>query len=189
MAGRVASWSAVWLVADPMAAPGAATQLPGVTKMTVGLSLRDGLTMEAWLDTPSAFVAKTLTARLQKNPNDAPMFGQMGGAIVEQRGNSVRVYARVTGNLTGSASPQPPGQEPGGNPARGLGPVTRSKVADVQMGMDRASVEAVLGKPHSVMAIHGDQEIETLIYNLDDKATARIRTINGRVVSVRFSTD
>jgi hypothetical protein len=188
MAGRVASWSAVWLVADPMAAPGAATQLPGVTKMTVGLSLRDGLTMEAWLDTPSAFVAKNLTARLQKNPNDAPMFGQMG-AIVEQRGNSVRVYARVTGNLTGSASPQPPGQEPAGNPARGLGPVTRSKVADVQMGMDRASVEAVLGKPHSVMAIHGDQEIETLIYNLDDKATARIRTINGRVVSVRFSTD
>jgi hypothetical protein len=185
MAGRVAAWSAVWLVADPMASPGAATQLPGVTKMTVGLSMRDGLTMEAWLDTPSAFVAKTLTARLQKNPNEAPLFGQMGGAIVEQRGNSVRVYARVTGNLTGSASPQ----GPAGSPAPALGLVKRSKVAEVQMGMDRASVEALLGKPHSVMAIHGDEEIETLIYNLDDKATARVRTINGKVASVRFSTD
>ena len=62
----------------------------------------------------------------------------------------------------------------------------RSKVAEVQRGMDRASVEAVLGKPHSVMAIHSDEEIETLIYNLDDKDAARIRTINGKVVSVKF---
>src|SRR5580704_9484046 len=157
MAGRVAAWSAVWLVADPMAAPGAAMQLPGVTKMTVGLSMRDGLTMEAWLDTPSAFAAKNLTARLQKNPNEAPLFGQMGGAIVEQRGSSVRVYARVTGNLTCSASPRGVGQEPAVSPAPGLGLVKRSKVAEVQMGMNRASVEAVLGQPHSVMAIHGDE--------------------------------
>ena len=184
MAGRVAAWSAVWLVADPMAAPGAATQLPGVTKMTVGLSMQDGLTMEAWLDTPSPFVAKNLAARLQKNPNQAPLFGEVGGAIVEQRGNSVRVYARVTGNPTGSASPQgAPGQEP----APGLGPVTRSKVAEVQVGMDRAEVEAVLGTPQSVMAIQGsDEPVETLIYNLDDKATARVRTINGKVVSVKL---
>jgi hypothetical protein len=188
MAGRVAAWSAVWLVADPMAMPGAATHLPGVTKMTVGLSMYNGLTMEAWLDTPSAFVAKNLTARLQKNPSEAPLFGQMGGAAVEQRGNSVRVYARVAGNLTGSAAPQgAPGQEPAGSPAPGLGPVKRSKVAEVQVGMNRAAVEAVLGKPHSVMAIHGgDQEIETLIYNLDDKATARVRTVSGKVVSVQF---
>jgi hypothetical protein len=188
MAGRVAAWSAVWLVADPMALPGAGTQFPGVTKMTVGLSMHDGLTMEAWLDTPSPFVAKNLTARLQKNPNQAPLFGQVGGAIVEQRGNSVRVYARVTGNPNGS-----PGQEstgsPTSNPTPGLGQVKRSKVAEVQTGMDRESVEAVLGKPHSVMAIHGDEEIETLIYNLDDKATARVRTVNGKVVSVKFSTD
>ncbi len=178
MAGRVAAWSAVWLVADPMAAPGAATQLPGMTKMTVGLSMQDGLTMEAWLDTPSTLVAKNLTARLQKNPNEAPLFGQMGGAIVEQRGNSVRVYARVTGNLTGSAPPQG---------APGLGPVKRSKVSEVHVGMDRAAVEEVLGKPHSIMSIQGaDEDIETLIYNLDDRATARVRTINGKVVSVQF---
>jgi hypothetical protein len=188
MAGRVAAWSAVWLVADPMAAPGAATQLPGVTKMTVGLSMQGGLTMEAWLDTPSAFVAKNLAARLQKNPTEAPMFGQVGGAIVELRGNSVRVYARVTENPAGSASPQgAPGQAPAGSQAPGLGPVQRSKVAGVQVGMDRAAVEAVLGKPHSVAAIHGgDDEVETLVYSLDDKATARIRTINGKVASVQF---
>jgi hypothetical protein len=178
MAGRVAAWSAVWLVADPMVTPGTATQLPGVTKMTVGLSMRDGLTMEAWLDTPSALVAKNLTARLQKNPNEAPLFSQVGGLSVEQRGNSVRVYARVTGNPTGSAAPQ-------GVP--GLGLVKRSKVAEVQVGMDRAAVAALLGEPHSVMAIHGaDEDIETLIYNLDDKSTARVRTVNGSVVSIQF---
>jgi hypothetical protein len=180
MAGRVAPWSAVWLVADPGVAPGVGAQFPGVTKMTVGLSMRDGLTMEAWLDTPSAFAAKNLTARLQKNPNQAPLFGQVGGAIVEQRGNSVRVYARATGNLTGSAS-APAAPEPAG-----LGPVKRSKLAEVQTGMDRTAVEALLGKPHSVMSIHNDDEVETLIYNLDDKDTARVRTVNGKVVSVKF---
>ena len=108
----------------------AAMQLPGVTKMTVGLSMRDGLTMEAWLDTPNAFAAKTLTARLQKNPKEAPLFGQMGGAMVEQRDNAVRLYVRVTDNqLTGSSAPQ-------GAPARApaLGLVASSKVAEVQRG-------------------------------------------------------
>jgi hypothetical protein len=189
MAGRVATWSAVWLVADPTAAPGAAPRLPGATKMTVGLSMHDGLTMEVWLDTPSAAVAKTLTARLQKNPSEAALFGQMPGATVEQRDNSVRVYARVPGNLTGAASPQSgPGQESAGSPAPALGPVKRSKVAEVQVGMDRAAVEMMLGKPHSVAAIQGgDEEIETLIYSLDDKATVRVRTISGKVVSVQFA--
>ena len=155
--------------------------------MTVGLSMQDGLTMEAWFDTPSAPVAKNLTARLRKNPKEAPLFGQTDGATVEQRDNSVRVYARVPGNLTGSASPLvAPGQEPAGSPSPGLGLVKRSKITEVQLGMDRAAVEAVLGKPHSVMAIHGaDEDIETLIYNLDDKTTARVRTINGKVVSVQ----
>jgi hypothetical protein len=96
------------------------------------------------------------------------MLGQIGGATVEQRGNSVRVYARVEGNPSVSASaPGAAGQE-----AAGLDTVKRSKVAEVQVGMDRASVEEVLGKPHSVIAIHGDEEIETLNYNLDDKKTA-----------------
>jgi len=36
------------------------------------------------------------------------------------------------------------------------------------------------------MGIQGsDEAIETLIYNLDNKATARVRTVNGKVVSVQ----
>jgi hypothetical protein len=65
--------------------------------------------------------------------------------------------------------------------------VSRGKVAGVQTGMDRAAVEAVVGKPHLVMAIQGaDEAIETLIYDLDDKGRARIRMVNGKVVSVQF---
>ncbi len=185
MAGRVAAWSDVWLVMDPRVTASMAAQLPGVTKMTVGMAMRDGLTMEAWLDTPSALAAKNLTARLQKNPQGAPLFDQMNGATstVEQRDNSVRVYARASGNqLIGSAAPQ-------GTPVRlpALDVVTRVKIAEVQAGMDRAAVEALLGKPHSVMAIQGaDEPMETLIYNLDDKGTARVRVVSGKVASVQF---
>ena len=184
MAGRVAAWSDIWLVMDPQAAPGLATRLPGVTKMTDGLAMREGLTMEAWLDTPSAVAAKNLAARLEKNPQGTPLFGQVSSAspTVEQRDNAVRLYLRVTDKqLTGSAVSQGP---PVRVPALGL--VTRSKVSEVQTGMDRAAVEAVLGKPHSVLAIQGsDEAVETLIYDLDDKGTARVRMVNGKVVSVQ----
>jgi hypothetical protein len=184
MAGRVAAWSDVWLVMDPRMTASMAAQLPGVTKMTVGMAMRDGLTMEAWLDTPSALAAKNLAARLQKNPQGAPLFGQTGsGTSVEQRGNAIRLYARVSGSqLTGSAAPQ-------GTPVRlpALDLVTRNKIAEVQTGMDRAAVEALVGKPHSVTAIAGaDEPMETLIYNLDDKSTARVRVVNGKVASVQF---
>jgi len=43
-----------------------------------------------------------------KDPQGAPLFGQMSGATstVEQRDNAVRLYVRVSGSqLTGSASP------------------------------------------------------------------------------------
>jgi hypothetical protein len=185
MAGRVAAWSDAWLVMDVLGSPATAPQLPGVTKMTIGLAMRDGLTVETWLDTPSAFTAKTIAAQLQKNPQGTQFLGQVGGAspIVEQRGNAVRLYVRVAANqLPGSAAPQ-------GAPTRvpALGLVGRAKVAEVQTGMDRAAVEAVLGKPHSVMAIQGsDEAVETLIYDLDDKGTARVRMVDGKVVSVQF---
>jgi hypothetical protein len=71
--------------------------------------MRDGLTMEAWLDTPSALAAKTLAARIEKNPQGTLLFGQVGSASpsVEQRGKAVRLYVRVIGNqLPGSAAPQ-----------------------------------------------------------------------------------
>jgi len=185
MAGRVAAWSDVWLVMDPRVTPKMAAELPGVTKMTVGMSMRDGLTMEAWFDTPSALAAKNLAARLQKNPQGAPLFGQMtSGTSVEQRDSAVRLYARVSGSqLTGSSAPE-------GTPARlpALDLVTRNKIAEVQTGMDRAAVEALVGKPHSVMSIQGaDEPMETLIYNLDGKGTARVRVVNGKVASVQFS--
>jgi hypothetical protein len=185
MAGRVAAWSDVWLIIDPRVTASMAAQLPGVTKMTVGMAMRDGLTMEAWLDTPSALAAKNLAARLQKNPQGAPLFGQMSGATssVEQRDNSVRLYARVSGSqLTGSVAPE-------GTPVRlpALDVVTRDKIAEVQEGMDRAAVESLVGKPHSVMSIQGaDEPIETLIYNLNDKGTARVRVVNGKVASVQL---
>jgi hypothetical protein len=175
----------VWLVMDARVTASMAAKLPGVTKMTVGMAMRDGLTMEAWLDTTSALAAKNLAARLQKNPQGAPLFDQMNGATssVEQRDNAVRLYARVSGSqLTGSSAPQ-------GTPVRlpALEVVTHNKIAEVQAGMDRAAVEALVGKPHSVMSIQGDDEpIETLIYNLDDKGTARVRLVNGKVASVLF---
>jgi hypothetical protein len=183
MAGRVAAWSDVWLVMDPRVTASIAAQLPGVTKMTVGMAMRDGLTMEAWFDTPSALAAKNLAARLQKNPHEAPLVGQISGATssVEQRDNAVRLYARVS-QLAGSAAPH-------GTPVRppALDVLTRNKIADVQAGMDRAAVEALVGKPHSVIAIQGaDEPVETLIYNLDDKGTARVRVVNGKVASVQF---
>jgi hypothetical protein len=189
MAGRVAAWSDVWLVMDPTAIPGTAAQLAGVTKITVGLAMRDGMTLEAWFDTPSAFAAKTLAARLQKNPRGTPFFGQVGSEspVVEQRDNSVRLYARVAANQgSGSAASNPSAQEaPVRVPA--LAPVARSKAAEVKAGMDRPAVEALLGKPHSVMAIQGsDEAIETLIYDLDSKETARVRLVSGKVVSVQF---
>jgi hypothetical protein len=178
MAGRVAAWSDVWIVMDPRAIASMAAQLPGVTNMTVGMAMRDGLTMEAWLDTPSALAAKSLAARLQKNPQGAPLFGQMSGATsaVEQRDNVVRIYARVGGSQGAPVRP----------PALDL--VTHNKIAEVAVGMDRAAVEALVGKPHSVMSIEGaDEPVETLIYNLDDKGTARVRVVSGKVASVQFS--
>jgi hypothetical protein len=100
MAGRVAAWSDVWPVMDPRVTASLAAQLPGVTKITVGMAMLDGLTMEAWLDTPSALAAKNLAARLQKNPQGTPLFGKIGGATsaVEQREVSVRAYACVSGS-------------------------------------------------------------------------------------------
>jgi hypothetical protein len=185
MAARVAPWSDVWLVMEPGVAANLTSQLPGVTKITVGLAMRDGLTMEVWFDTPSALTAKNLAARLEKNPQASPLFDQMSGATstVERRDTAVRLYGRLAANQpTGSMTPA---AAPPRVPALDL--VKRSKVDEVQTGMDRAAVEAVLGKPHSVISIQGaDEAIETMIYDLDDKGTAQVRTVNGKVISVQF---
>ena len=63
-------------------------------------------------------------------------------------------------------------------------PANRAKVSEVQVGMDRAAVERVLGKPHSTIS---DGLVELLTYTLDDHGTARVRIEQGKVASVKIS--
>jgi hypothetical protein len=192
MAGRVAAWSDVWMVMDLSAVAGGRVQLPGATKMTLGMALRDGLTVEAWLDTLSPLAAKNLAERLRRNPRGAPFFANLDTPVtsVEQRDNAVRLYARAAGkSTTASPTAAPVSQaQAGPSQAPALSTVSRDKAAAVQKGMDRGSVEAALGKPNSVVSIQGsDEVVETLIYKLDDKGTARVRMVNGSVASLAFS--
>lgn len=49
-------------------------------------------------------------------------------------------------------------------------PASRAKAQEVKVGMDRAAVESLLGKPHSAMSIpEDDRFIEILTYTLDDQ--------------------
>jgi len=67
-------------------------------------------------------------------------------------------------------------------------PVSRAKVSDVQVGMDRAAVEGILGKPHESMSIQDDDGlVEVLNYSLDDKGTAKVRLEKDKVVSVKIA--
>ena len=182
MVDRVAAWSDFWMVMNLMGAPGSlAARFPGATKLTVGAAVRDGVTVEAWFDTASPLAAKRLAERLRGNPKGMPIVDQMGGEqpAIEEAGSSVRLYARLPGaNGAGkSAASVPPG----------LGPVSRAKLSEVHAGMTRAEVETLLGKAHSETTIQGgDSDIATLIYNLDDKGTAQVRTVDGKVEWVRF---
>lgn len=66
-------------------------------------------------------------------------------------------------------------------------PVTRAKASEVQPGMDRAAVEAILGKPHGSMSIPEDDGlVEVLSYTLNDKSMAKVRLEKGKVVSVKI---
>ncbi len=65
--------------------------------------------------------------------------------------------------------------------------VSRAKASEVQVGMDRAAVEGILGKPHGSMSIPEDDGlVEVLNYTLDDKRTAKVRLEKGKVVSVKM---
>jgi hypothetical protein len=63
-------------------------------------------------------------------------------------------------------------------------PASRAKVSEIQVGMDRAAVERVLGKPHSAIS---DGLVELLAYTLEDHGTARVRIEQGKVASVKIS--
>ena len=70
--------------------------------------------------------------------------------------------------------------------APAIPPASRARVSDVQLGMSRAAVESVLGKPHSAISIPDDEGlVETLTYSLDDHSTSRVRIVQGKVVSVK----
>jgi hypothetical protein len=66
-------------------------------------------------------------------------------------------------------------------------PVTRAKASEVHVGMDRAAVEEILGKPHGSMSIpEEDGLVEVWTYTLDDNGTAKVRLEKGKVVSVKM---
>lgn len=181
MAERVAAWSDFWLVTNLTAAPGGlAARFPGATKLTLGAAVHDGITVEAWFDTASPEAARRLADRLRRNPGSTPIVDQIEAAepAIEEVGSSVRLYARAAAKgQTTSAASRPPA----------LGPVSRAKVSELHAGMSRTEVEALLGKAHSETRIDGgDSAIATLIYNLDDKGTAQVQTVDGKVESVRF---
>jgi len=182
MAERVAAWSDFWLVMNLMTAPGGlAARFPGATELTVGAAVRDGLTVEAWFDTSSPQSAKRLADRLRGNPKGVPIVDQIEGSetAIEERGSSVRLYAHLAKDAGAAtlAANRPPA----------LAPVSRAKMSEVHAGMTRAEVETLLGKAHSETKIDGgDFAIATLIYNLDDKGTAQVRTVDGKVEWVRF---
>lgn len=64
-------------------------------------------------------------------------------------------------------------------------PPSRAKVTEIREGMDRPSVEAVLGKPYSAISIPEDDGLlEVLTFKLDDDSTARIRIKQGKVLKI-----
>src|SRR5271165_1139370 len=68
-----------------------------------------------------------------------------------------------------------------------LVPCPRAKVSEIQVGMDRAAVEGILGTPHSSISVPDDDGlVEALSYTLEDHSTARIRIEKGKVASVKI---
>ena len=120
------------------------------------------------------------TARMnQERLEEARKFNEeLNRKIAEQRGG--QSLARPITRTTVLAPEKP-------ESAAIAPPVTRAKAAEVQVGMDRAAVEGILGKPHGSMSIPEDDGlVEVLNYTLDDKGTAKVRLEKGKVVSVKM---
>jgi hypothetical protein len=121
------------------------------------------------------------TARMnQERLEKAQAFNdELNRKVAEQRGGQslsrpVSRSATVLGPPTPESAPIAP-------------PVSRTKAAEVQVGMDRAAVEGILGKPHGSMSIpEDDGMVEVLNYTLDDKGTAKVRLEKGKVVWVKM---
>jgi hypothetical protein len=115
--------------------------------------------------------------RLQK---DQAFNDELNRKVAEQRGgqNSARPLSRGSTVLV-SEKPESAAVAP---------PVSRDKASEVQVGMDRAAVEGILGKPHGSMSIPEDNGVvEIFSYALDDNGTAKVRLEKGKVVSVKIS--
>src|ERR1700722_15620215 len=126
---------------------------------------------QAQLDT-----ARMNQERLQK---DQAFNDELNRKIAEQRGG--QSLARPISR--GASVPVPEKPES----AAIATPVSRAKASEGQMGMDRAAVEAILGKPHGSMTVPDDDGlVEVLNYALDDKGTAKVRLEKGKVVSVKM---
>jgi hypothetical protein len=125
---------------------------------------------QAQLDT-----ARMNQERLQK---DQTFNDELNRKIAEQRGG--QSLSRPISKGSAVLAPEKP--ESGEIPP----PVSRAKAAEVQVGMDRAAVEGILGKPHGSMSIPDDDGlVEVLNYTLDDKGTEKVRLEKGKVVSVK----
>jgi hypothetical protein len=114
--------------------------------------------------------------RLQK---DQAFNDELNRKIAEQRGG--QSFSRPISRGEVVLGPEKPETAPIAPP------VTRARAAEVQVGMDRAAVEGILGKPHGSMSIPDDDGlVEVLNYTLDDKGTAKVRLEKGKVVSVKM---
>jgi hypothetical protein len=125
---------------------------------------------QAQLDT-----ARINQERLQK---DQAFNDELNRKIAAQRGQSMARPVTRGSSVLPPATPESSAIAP---------PVSRAKAAEVQVGMDRAAVEGILGKPHGSMSIPQDDGlVEVLNYTLDDKGTATVRLEKGMVVSVKM---
>jgi hypothetical protein len=111
---EVAPWSDLWISADSSVLSkysAGRAPLPHVTHVTMGLAMRDEVTMMIWLETPSPYAAKVLLAQLTKNPQSAPFADGMAGAqtTVDQVDSAVRVYSRTRGT---AVPPAPQATQP-----------------------------------------------------------------------------
>jgi hypothetical protein len=132
---------------------------------------------QAQLDT-----ARMNQERLQK---DQAFNDELNRKIAEQRGGQsvARPISRGAPISRSATAPAPEKPES----AAIAPPVSRAKASEVQVGMDRAAVEGILGKPHGSMSIPEDDGlVEVLSYALDDKGMAKVRLEKGKVVSVKM---
>jgi hypothetical protein len=104
---------------------------------------------------------------------------ELNRKIAEQRGG--QSLARPISRTATVLAPEKP------ESAAIAPPVSRAKASELQVGMDRAAVEGILGRPHGSMSMPEDDGlVEVLSYTLDDKGMAKVRLEKGKVVSVKM---